>query len=148
MKFHKYYAIHGFRGQKWSPSQPGPKCLLYTSGFTGIRMPLWEKSWETAEIHEFHIISWSSTKMMKFMCFVAKSCTLRSRGRKTYYIQADLQVSACHFRINHAFPPQNCVIFTFYDFMVISWKSVDFMKIHEMMENQRNELPRTCKIVQ
>ena len=32
--------------------------------------------------------------------------------------------------------------------MVISWKSVDFMKIMKMMGIHRNELPRSCKIVQ
>ena len=65
------------------------------------------------------------------MVFVVKSCTLRSRGRRAYYIQADLQVFACPFGINHVFPPQNCKIHTFYDFMVIASKSLGFMEINQ-----------------
>jgi hypothetical protein len=82
------------------------------------------------------------------MVFAAKSGPLRSRGRNAYYIQADSQVSACPFGRNHGIPHKNCEIRTFYDFMVISWKSMDFMKIMKMMGIHRNELPRSCKIVQ
>ena len=81
--------------------------------------------------HDFHKFSWNFMKMMEFIIFVAKSGPLRSRGRRTYYIQADSQVSACPFGINHGIPLWNCEIPFFYDFMVNSWKSLDFMKIHE-----------------
>ena len=34
-----------------------------------------------------------------------------------------------------------------YDFIVISWESMDVMTKHEMIGIHRNEIPRSCEIV-
>ena len=66
---------------------------------------------------------------MEFLISVAKSGPLRNRGRRPYYISefTGIRMPFWDKSWNSSLKPQNA---HFYDFIVISWELVDFMKKH------------------